>query len=409
VEIIEILETTMTVRTTVHAYPWDLARLGVERSMGEIAGHGIGGVNLASTYHPIDSLSPRGGVRLYTSARGAVHFPARPERYGRIVPRLSAPEVVGAWPSAEREAAAVGIDLNAWTVTLFQPWIVDAHPDTARCLPSGDANGSGMCPAHPDVQAFVAALCEDLVDQFGPRTIHLEGISPLWFGTDWLRSRILVELSDLARELLSLCFCANCESSARAAGLDVERIRRLVEDGVAGELAGAGGLGPEEVAAEAEVHAFAVQHERASIDLARAARSGAGDQRGTRISSTIWTPFPSLVAPSDEQLMAELSGVVDQVTVGTSGPYLARGRHLVDIASRPDASLELAVMATRMPAAPGSPGGRNGASPESEDPAIEVLRAASELPVAEVSLYNYGLLRADDLARGAAAVREIFA
>jgi hypothetical protein len=398
----------MTVRTTIYAYPWDLARLGVERSLGEIAGHGINGVNLTSTYHPIDSLSPRGGMRLYTSARGAVHFPARPERYERIVPQLSEPEVVGAWPSAAREAATLGLDLNAWTVTLFQPWIVDAHPDTARRLPSGDANGSGMCPAHPDVQAFMAALGEDVVDQFAPRTIHLEGISPLWFGMDWLRSRVLVELSDLARELLSLCFCTYCESRAQAAGLDVERIRGLVEDGVAGELAGAGGLRPEEVAVDDEVHAFAVQHERASIELARAVRSGIGEQPGTRISSTIWTPFPSLVAPSDEQLMTELAEVVDQVTVGTSGPYLARGRHLVDLASRPDSSLELAVMATRMPAAPSSPGGRQGAGSTSEDPAMEVLWAASELPVAEVSLYNYGLLRADDLARGAAAVRDIF-
>jgi hypothetical protein len=398
----------MTVRTTIYAYPWDLARVGVERSLGEIAGLGIDGVNLASTYHPIDSLSPRGGMRLYTSARGAVHFPARPDRYGRIVPRLSAPEVIGAWPSAAKEAAALGLELNAWTVTLFQPWIVDAHPDTARRLPSGDANGSGMCPAHPDVQAFMAALCEDLVDQFGPRTIHLEGISPLWFGMDWLRSRVLVELSDLARELLSLCFCSSCESRAREAGLDVERIRRLVEDGVAAELAGAGGLRPEDVAADAQVQAFAGQHERASIELARAARSGAGDQRGTRISSTIWTPFPSLVAPSDEQLMTELAEVVDQVTVGTSGPFLARGRHLVDIASRPDSSLELVVMATRMPAATGSSDGRKGATSRSDDPAIAVLRAASELPVAEVSLYNFGLWRDDDLARGVNAVRDIF-
>jgi hypothetical protein len=65
-------------------------------------------------------------------------------------------------------------------------------------------------------------------------------------------------------------------------------------------------------------------------------------------------------------------------------------------------------MATRMPAATGSSDGRQGATSRSDDPAIAVLRAASELPVAEVSLYNFGLWRDDDLARGVNAVRDIF-
>ena len=68
----------MSVRLSTFVYPWDLARLGVERTLEQIAAEGFDAVYLAATYHPIDALSPRDGrLRLFASGRGAVHFPAR--------------------------------------------------------------------------------------------------------------------------------------------------------------------------------------------------------------------------------------------------------------------------------------------------------------------------------------------
>src|SRR5438552_2466081 len=192
-------------RVTAYAYPWDLARLGVERVLGEMAAHGIAAVDLAATYHPIDALSPRGGHALFTSPRGAVHFPARLERYGRIQPSMSPdPEIRAVWPATARAAVSSGLGLNAWTVVLFQPWIADAYPDCARVLPSGDPIGSGVCPASEDVREYVAVLCADIAEQFGVETLRLEGIMPAAYDYGWLRPRVLVEVSLLARQLPAL-------------------------------------------------------------------------------------------------------------------------------------------------------------------------------------------------------------
>jgi hypothetical protein len=43
--------------------------------------------------------------------------------------------VGAAWPQVVNRAREAGIAVNAWTVTLFQPWIVDANPDCAGGRP----------------------------------------------------------------------------------------------------------------------------------------------------------------------------------------------------------------------------------------------------------------------------------
>ena len=189
----------MSMRVTTYAYPWDLARLGVERALQEMVAVGIEAIDLAATYHPIDALSPRdGAARLFTSARGAVHFPARKARYGRIQPSLSRDEVCAVWPEVARRAPDLGLAVNVWTVTLFQPWIIDAYPDCARVLPGGDRSGSGVCPANEDVREFFAVLCDDIVDQFDVSLIRLEGIITRTYDFDWLRPRVVVSVPPVA-------------------------------------------------------------------------------------------------------------------------------------------------------------------------------------------------------------------
>ena len=39
-------------RVTIYAYPWDLARIGVERALREIVDHGIDAVDLAGDLPP---------------------------------------------------------------------------------------------------------------------------------------------------------------------------------------------------------------------------------------------------------------------------------------------------------------------------------------------------------------------
>ena len=212
-----------------------------------------------------------------STRRGALPRRVRVAMRG-IRPRTSSSETCAVWPEVVEHAASIGVAVNAWTVALYQPWIVDTYPDCARVLPSGDPVGSSVCAANDDVREYMASLCADVVDQFGVRMLRLEGIMPAAYDYGWLRPRVLVDVSPLARSLLALCFCASCTRRATVAGLDVERLRRLVQGTIAAELDDAAPRprrpsAPRRLDADAELQAFVMQHERASIELAQVAMS----------------------------------------------------------------------------------------------------------------------------------------
>jgi len=388
-------------RVTTYTYPWDLARLGVERVVRQMADDGIDAIDLAATYHPIDSLSPRDGVRLFTNARGAVYFPARTERYGRIRPLTHSAELCAVWPEVAKHARAVGLELNAWTITLFQPWIRDAHPDCARVLPGGDRSGSGVCPANDDVREYLATLCADVVDQFGVRMVRLEGVVSPAFDLDWLRPRVLVDVPALARTLLNLCFCGACTRRARAAGLDVERLRRVVNEAIAAEISegqtDASADRTAKLTADPELHAFVTQNVQSSIELVRivAARL----KGGTRISANASTPYGVLLgAAAEEALLAQMVDAADQIALH---PNAKGKRGIADLAARATPPRELSMLFARV-RIPGSTGPAPVAS--SEQLAKELTEAAG-LGVDEVTLYSYTLLPEREVHEFVTAVR----
>jgi hypothetical protein len=395
-------------RVTTYAYPWDLARLGVERTVRQMVGEGIDAIDLAATYHPIDSLSPRDGMRLFSNARGAVYFPARTERYGRIRPLTHSAEICGVWPEVAKHACAVGLELNAWTITLFLPWIRDAYPDCARVLPGGDCSGSGVCPANADVQEFLATLCADVVEQFGVSLVRLESVMPL-FDFDWLRSRVLFEIPPLARTLLNLCFCGACTARATAAGVDVERLRRVVNDAIAAEICegqvGAGADRAATLAANRELRAFVTLYVQSSIELVRAIASRVKGIAGTaRISLNATTPYTSLLgAAAEDELLAQLIGAADQIGLHPGNP--TSNRRVARLAARatPRREVSALIPRVRIPGSTGPVAQTPGANPEQTG-----FQEAAELGVDEIALYNYALLRDRDVPDFVAAARRAF-
>ena len=376
-------------RTTTYCYPWDLARLGVERTLGEIAEHGFDAIDLAANYHPIDALSPRGGLNHYTDARGAIYFPASEGRYERIKPFIHSSEIARAWPEAANEAARIGLGLNSWTITLFQPWIRDAHPECARVLPWGDRSGSGVCAANADVRAYIAALCSDLSEQFGVPLFRLEGVLSHSFDLDWLRPRNLVTISPLARTLSGLCFCDSCKGRGSAAGIDVAALQARVVGAIESDIAGEpGGEGrPAALVADAELIAFTETHVRASIELVQTVVARVG--HAAQVSCNAITPYRALLGDArDDALLTAFILAATQIdgnVLNPGGNRLVAALNAATTSPRPLSALYVTVRNSTVTSAVQL-------AEAGADRMLQNLQATADIGVRELTLYNFGLL-----------------
>jgi hypothetical protein len=204
-----------------------------------------------------------------------------------------------------------------------------------------------------------------------------------------------------------VCFCASCTTRAAAEGLDVHRLSGLVNGAIAAELGDGTDSTDAETAANAaadpELRAFLVQQVRSSTDFVRAAVSRIDVGRIPRTSTTASTPFPALLGAVEEGLLEELVDVIDQVAMFPGN--VEHNRRVAAIAARTTPPRELAMLSARL--RPGSstptPVAHAGA-----DLAAPELQEAAELGVAELGLYNYGLLRERDVREFVAAVRTAF-
>jgi hypothetical protein len=244
-------------------------------------------------------------------------------------------------------------------------------------------------------------LCSDVVDQFGVDLVRLESIMPLAYDLDWLRPRVLVDVPPIARELLALCFCDSCVRRASAAGLDVARLQQLVTGAVVHQLSDDAHVDDGTLAADPELNEFLAQHETASIELARAVTSRLAAS-STKVGSTIRTPFRSLRPDVDDHLTEELAETVDQLAVSTTASE--RNRRIAAVAVRAPHHVGLSML---IPRGLKFRSMRNADS--NDDPLPEQLRAAVALGVDEVELYNYGLLRDEDVRMFMAAYRDALA
>ncbi|MCY4113444.1 MAG: hypothetical protein OXG33_05810 [Chloroflexi bacterium] len=217
-------------RLSVWAYPWDLADEGVAAALDWLRDAGFDAIELCPNYHAISTFAPRNLQRsIHYSEQGAVYFPARAERYGRIEPRVfDEPEVLSAYALAAEHAPSRSIQLNAWVIGMFQPWIARAYPDTAVENVFGARSYATTCPASPDVQEYLAALVGDLCGQYPVHSALLERPGHPDFAYGWVRERILIDFDPWSRFLAGLCFCENCLTAARTHGVDAVEVRANV-------------------------------------------------------------------------------------------------------------------------------------------------------------------------------------
>lgn len=364
---------------STYAYPWDVFDIGVEDAFAELQDAGVVALDLATAYHPIATFSPRAGARrMLYQEQGAVFFPARTERYGRIKPSVwPDAELMTAWPKAAETAQRYGIALRGWTIGMFQPWIAHHYPDCARVMATGAVVPAGACPGSPDVQEYIATLVTDAASQFDLSGIRLEKISFPGYDYGWVRPRVLLNLGAWTKWLLSVCFCPSCTRQGEEAGVAVGALRQRIVTEVQADFDGVSGSQDraarhQEWLADDADYAEYIRLRDASVVklLATVASSLSGTGRHV--------PLGVYYDP-DEVDFAKCAEHIDAITMGyfTSAEDAKKNRQLAD-AENLQLDYLLYISDTR--------------TPDSAE-INEKVQAFAGLPVDEIGIYNFGLLR----------------
>jgi len=219
------------VETSAFAFPSDLAGEGVETVLRNLHDRaGVGGITPAFVYHAARDVFPHNQRRkVVLMERGALLYPPDPALYEglRIEPRVSA-EALERDVLAEtcEAAAALGVAVRAWTVFLHADRSGE-HQDCVTQNAYGDLYPADLCPANPDVRAYVRALVTDVarydVEAILAESLHYHGLEH-----GYHHERYFIELGARARYLLGLCFCEHCLAAAARAGVDGDAVRNAV-------------------------------------------------------------------------------------------------------------------------------------------------------------------------------------
>src|SRR5205814_105562 len=121
------------------------------------------------------------------------------------------------------------LSLRARVILCEGAHLVDQYPHAARVNVFGDPSPSHLCPAHPDVRQYAAAIIEDMFKNYQPEAVEIcqfnFGMGDWYpeggYGAQHLRSMILVA---------NWCFCSACQQRGSDSGVDVDTVRRTVLD-----------------------------------------------------------------------------------------------------------------------------------------------------------------------------------
>lgn len=235
-------------RTYGYAYPWDV--VGDPTAAERIAATGVGAVALAATYHTTRAATPfHPDHRMVVAEHAACYVPVRESVWGSRRLRPTEPTWVQG-PDSFGEAAAalrgVGLEVHAWIVLTHNTLLGRANPDLAVSNAFGDLYEYALCPASAEVADYCSTLVAEILAQTEVDGVILEACGPLGsFHGGHHEKTDLVGWSAVQQVLLSLCFCAACETRYVAAGLDLVEVKAVVRraaDADAGSMAEALGV-----------------------------------------------------------------------------------------------------------------------------------------------------------------------
>jgi hypothetical protein len=216
----------------VWAYPWDLLDEGVDKVLDHVADAGLNGVSVAMAYHHVRALCPHNPRRaVYHGEGGVVYFRPTEDDFAetRIKPAVSDLTRESDLLADLCEAAhGRGLEVHAWTVLHHNSRLGAMFPDCTIENAFGDRYPFGLCPAHPDVRAYTLGLVRSLAAYDLLDTVELESLGYIGIDHSGHHAKQGIELDEIHRFLLSLCFCSHCSARMEAHGVEAVSARATV-------------------------------------------------------------------------------------------------------------------------------------------------------------------------------------
>jgi hypothetical protein len=217
---------------SLYCYPWDVLDKGVKAFAQLSKNLGLTNISLASTYHGGKALLPHNSSqRVYYVEDGAIYFrpSARFFKGTTMQPRVSRlaaqRDVFGDIVEA---CGKQGVQTTAWTVALHNTYLGTEYPQFTTQNVFGDRYFHSLCPAQPEVMAYMRALVRNLAN-YPIDAVEFESFEFIPFRHYSFLEKEGIAVTPFAALLLSLCFCPACVSSAQKNRINPRLVAKSVK------------------------------------------------------------------------------------------------------------------------------------------------------------------------------------
>lgn len=214
-------------------HPWDLGNGEAASLMQWARSSNLDTLCVAATYHSGWLVQPHhASRRLRWSETGVGYFHPQEELYRNTCLRVPVAEMAVAEDHlriAAEQTNEYGLRLVSWTVGAHNTRLGLAHPELAQHSVYGDVLPHALSLGHDDTRNYLKALVRDIAVNFSPYGIQLESFQWHSVRHNHAHERDLVVLTEMERQLLSLCFNPETVRKAVADGIDMDTVRNIVK------------------------------------------------------------------------------------------------------------------------------------------------------------------------------------
>ncbi len=221
-----------------HAYPWDV--LGDPAFPARVRATGLHSVTLAATYHATRAATPHHPTRRLVDASHSAlyrraHDPAAPRWSGARL-RPAAPSWTGGEPDPFAKATSLlraeGLSVTAWLVLGHDSRLGTAHPDLTVVNCFGEHYRYALCPSHPEVRAYAAALAAEALEGVPVDGVSLEGCGQLGVIHGGVHEKTEGAWTEAEARWLSVCCCGACAARWSARALRPNAVQAALREAV---------------------------------------------------------------------------------------------------------------------------------------------------------------------------------